>query len=276
MRKIFVIILFNIIIFFSLFILTDYHYAKNVFQDFWNSTEKNNKVSSQTPSPPKFNYSIKIVPFDKIWYWGFISPYRINMEKTSNKPSILVFGCSFAQGTIPENFEYFLSYKTKRMVYNRGYTGLGIANMYAQVSNPNFYKLLYQKNQPEYAIFIFISDHIYRLYSDKYGLKEQIYVKDDISPLGEGIKTNILRQISRFYSGRRLLENYFFSHQLAKENNDKNFDLMKLYFEKSKEELEKRFPKIKFIIIKYPSKQIGNPAHLEIYKIGRASCRERV
>ncbi len=187
------------------------------------------------------------------------------MEKPSTKPSIIVFGCSFAQGSVRENFEYQLSKKTKRMVYNRGYSGLGIASMYAQVSNPDFYKLLYPKVNPEYAVYIFISDHIYRLYSDKLGLKEQIYIKENISPLKEGIKVSFLRQISRFYYIRRFLERYFFAHQLAKENNDKNFDLMKLYFLKSKDELQKRFPNIKFIIIKYPSKLIGEPAHEEIY-----------
>ena len=269
MRKVSIIVLINIVLFFCLFITADYFYAKNTHINYWQSTEKYNTVSEQTPAPPKFHYSLKITPFDEIWHWGFISPYRINMAKPSSKPAVLVFGCSFAQGAVRENFEYQLSYKTKRMVYNRAFTGLGIANMYAQVSNPDFYKLLHPKIKPEYAVYIFISDHIYRLYSDKYGIKEQIYIKDDISPVKEGIKTNFLRQISRFYTGRRFLERRFFSHQLLKENNDKNFDLMKLYFEKSKQELEQRFPNIKFVILKYPSKLIGNPDHEEIYNSPR-------
>lgn len=274
MRKILFIICINILLFGGIFLTADYLYAKNEFTQYWKSTEKLNTVSSQTPAPPRFHYSLKITPFDDIWKWGFISPYRINTDKTYKKPSVLVFGCSFVQSTIRENFTFLISHKTHRMVYNRGFQGLGVANMYSQVSNPDFYKFLHPDFPPEYAVYVFITDHIYRLYSDKYALKEQIYINDNIFPESK-FKTFLYRQLARSFTGRRFLERYFYSNQLKKEFNDKNFDIMKLYFEKSKEELEKRFPNIKFVIIKYPSKQIGNKDHEEIYNSTRWSELEK-
>ena len=221
MKKIILIIFINIVLLVGIIYSVDYFSAKYEFMNYWKDTEQNNSVSVQTPSKPEFYYSNRIVSFEKVWRDFFISPYRVSAKKDYQKPAIMVFGCSFAQGAMRENFEYLLSQKTKRMVYNRGFTGLGIANMYYQVSNPKFYKLLHPKIKPQYAVYIFL--------------------------------------------GRRFLERYFYAHQLAKENNDKNFDLIKLYFEKSRDELKKRFPDIKFVIMKYPSKEIGSKAHEEIY-----------
>ena len=47
-----------------------------------------------------------------------------------NKKSIVVLGCSFAEGihlSTNETFEAQLSKKTNRTVYNRGYSGFGMA-----------------------------------------------------------------------------------------------------------------------------------------------------
>ena len=45
-----------------------------------------------------------------------------------------------------------------------------------------------------------------------------------------------------------------FYNFMSKENADKNFDLVKAYFEDARRELQKRYPGIKFIIMKYPGK----------------------
>lgn len=256
-KKTLFIIIANIIILISILVFTDYFIAQKNYRAYLNDLKIRNSINfKKNPcNTDSYFYTLRLYPFNKIINNMAYLITRLNFADDDNTKSIIVFGCSFAEGSVKKNFEYLLSKKTKRVVFNFGYTGLGIANMYAQISSPIF-EYFVSNAKPKYAIYIFISDHIYRLYSDKYGLKEQIYINDDIQPVN--IKINLLRQLSRFYIGRILLEKYISNNKLGEKYNNKNFDLMKLYFKKSKEKLEKYYPNIKFIIIKYPSDIIGN------------------
>lgn len=110
--------------------------------------------------------------------------------------------------------------------------------------------------EPEYAIYIFIEDHLSRLYKSNYcPYPDRFYTHFEKSTNNNGeeclIETHpFYLQLSRF----QLWKNFMLEHYIPKlrENDDKNFDLVKLYFEEARRELQKRYPDIKFIIIKHP------------------------
>lgn len=82
----------------------------------------------------------------------------------SQKPPIVVFGCSFAQGQFLQDnqtFSYKLAHILKRPVYNRAFPGRGIGLMYWQSIDKGFYK-----NVPPCsdAVYIIAKDHYRRLF----------------------------------------------------------------------------------------------------------------
>lgn len=199
-----------------------------------------------------FPYFQKIKTFeeeyDVIKVNNFRKPEGLNYKK---KP-IIIFGCSFAYGEGLSNnqtFSYKLSQLSKRPVYNRAFCGWGIQHMLYQIRQDSFYK---DVKEPEYVIYVFIDDQIRRLYLDIFDpTNKQIYLRyiEKNDKLIE--KKTLFPFLWNFYT----INDY----QLKKateiagksENENKNFDFMKKMFIESKREINKRYPREKFIIIKY-------------------------
>lgn len=173
------------------------------------------------------------------------------------KPPIWIFGCSFVFGVRnghgpleeDETFGYILSQKTQCPVYTRGFPSWGVQHMYYQLEKGDIFKKL---PEPEYVIYVFISDHarrmqklIYDLWSDGAYLryKEQNGKLVQIKPICEPLWKN-----GAVKSWLTYLE---YNIRLSEDKHDDNFDLFKKYLTSSKEILEQHYPSTKFIILKY-------------------------
>ena len=181
-------------------------------------------------------------------------PAGLNFTK---KP-IAVFGCSYAYGYRLNN-EQTLSYKlsqlSRRPVYNRAYPGWGIQHMLFQAKLPILYN---QVPEPEFVIYIFMNDHLRRLYlltfmsnnmlNENFNLRfkeknNSLVIADDFNPF-----INFFR---RLYITNELdfLFVKYITLRKSNENNYYNFALK--HFIESKKEMQKRWKNSKFVIFFY-------------------------
>lgn len=144
---------------------------------------------------------------------------------------------------------------TNRTVFNQGYSGFGLSPMVWFSKNEDFYKDIesLSDTKPEYVIYIFIVDHVRRLYEERYGsndFKTYIGYKQFKNELKENYPLYL--QLNRFYIFRQLYRSIIEPYFTNTKNFDKNFDLLKLHFKEARKEFQKHYPDTKFIIIKHP------------------------
>lgn len=168
-----------------------------------------------------------------------------------NKPdkSILVLGCSFANGTIlpdDKNFSGKLHNITGRSVYNRAMPGWGISEAIILLKNG----LSTEIKDPEYIIYVYMDDHLLRLYTTcnplfsdnteffKYDKNKNLIKKEGLSL--QYLHSYILRCLYRklYYSGKiasyEEKNEFLLKHIILLNNLIKEF-----------------FPQSKFIILSY-------------------------
>lgn len=201
-----------------------------------------------------FKYTLKYFPFEKYYKTQVSNPERTYGEKSFTKPPILVFGCSFAEGvglSYEEKFEYYLSQQTNRVVFNYGFGGMGPSPMLYATETNDLYDYVDSVTtvQPEYAIYIFIHGHGLRIYNNKYLIQQfdnwHLSYNQRNGKLVHG--NNILSYLTKFAIFKDLFLRYFNS------SNRINYtSLLKKYFIQSRDELRKRYPNIKFIIMVHP------------------------
>ncbi len=263
-KSIFFKIIFNLLIISILFVFTDFISSLFQYKSFFKSFE--DKLKQRTSytleehsSPPLlYNYTWKISPFREYYKKYIISELatlkrRIIPQKSSKK-SIVIFGCSFAEGANLKNnetFGYKLSKITNRPVYNLGLSGFGLSETVFLSKLNDFYSHI--KVQPEYAVYVYIPDQIRRIYADRYGLDKNVYLNYEFKDGKLEEKNAPFLQLSRFYLFKTLFRKKIDQYISDEKNCDKHFDLLKIYFNEIRNELRKKYPKIKFIIIKYPS-----------------------
>lgn len=173
--------------------------------------------------------------------------------------SIWLFGGSFAYGadmTLPngvpddKTFGYFLSNATKRPLYNRAYQGWGIQHMLYQLRKPSTYT---EMSEPEYVIYFHTSDNVQKLVMITYDVwNNGAYLRYKLKKDGslEEVKP-ILEPLWNFYFVKAYFSALEYKVFLRDSNFDKNFDLMKAIFLESKKLVNEKYPKAKFIILKY-------------------------
>lgn len=169
-------------------------------------------------------------------------PVGLNYTK---KPVIL-FGCSYTYGfglSEKDTLGYLLSEYNKRPVYNFGLGASGIQHMYFMIK-----KHLIKFPEPDFIIYVFIDDHIKRMYVNC--RKKQTY--DYLTyNLINGKLLNKENSLPKFvYPYEKELKNYFF-YKIQYKQTDKNFDLMKAFFIETREEILKKYPNTKFVILLY-------------------------
>lgn len=177
-----------------------------------------------------------------------------------NKKPIVVFGCSFAYGFSLNNeqtFSYKLSKLAKVPVYNRAENGWGIQHMLYQSKLDELYK---QIPEPEYVIYIYINDHIRRLYLLTFSswniLEEEqnLRYKEKNGQLIEIQNRNpILRQIKRLYFVNKIHHSYVKKFILRKGNEKNFYDFAFKHFAEAKTEMEKHWKNTKYVIFFYDS-----------------------
>lgn len=245
-KKIIKIIFINFFIFIFTFMCIDMFFYTNIA----NYIKKTCVLEKKEYKP--FPYFQKVSNFEENYQEIKTSQFRKPEGVTYKKKPIIIFGCSFAYGSgLSDNqtFGYKLSHFSKRPVYNRAFSGWGIQHMLYQIRKDSFYK---EVREPEYVIYVFIDDHIRRMYLDIFDPSHKsIYLryKEKKGKLIE--RKPLFPFLWCFYSVNQ--------YQLVKackindkiENEDKNFNFMKKMLLESKREIDKKYPKEKFIIIKY-------------------------
>lgn len=187
-------------------------------------------------------------------YCSYKADYTLDTLKSGmRKPSglaykkapILIYGCSYAYGFALEDSDSFgnqLSEYTKRPVYNFAVSSKGLQDA--------FYLLKNDKKitpEPEYIFYVFINDHVRRLYvnCNKIDNTKYLTYKNENGILvqnGDLIsdKSYLLRNLKNqiYYCIKNI-----FKKQI--------FELTKLYFISIKNEIKSKYPNAKFVVIDY-------------------------
>ena len=175
-----------------------------------------------------------------------------NLYFNKNKGDIITIGCSFVYGHYIEDEDtlaYKLQESTKRRVYNLGYRGTGIQHVLWQIENTDFFKR--DDINPEYVIYVFISDHMRRMYANyllessrekylRYKLKNNKLVPN------KWLEKEFLDYIKVFRISKKINDLMYIL-----KSNDTKFDFYKLHIERAKKSLNKKYPNTKFVIVIY-------------------------
>ncbi len=201
---------------------------------------------------PEFKYTIKRFNYDNILKLYPLRPFE-GLEY--NARPIIITGCSYAYGQGLEReqtFGYKLSKLTKRPVYNYSLYGKGLQNTLYMLQNDMFDKSI---KDPEYVIYVFMSDQIRRLYTtvclNDYSGYPVYKVKKDGSVELKSKYYPVYMQFYTYY----LLKNIYFMY-FDQDNLKKHSRLINAYFLAIHKEIKKKYPNAKFVILMY--NDIGN------------------
>lgn len=189
---------------------------------------------------------------------------RISFRHTDNSDTlndenhrpVLLYGCSFVWGAglnDDETFSYHIKNITKRPVYNRGLLGFGIQHMlYMLRNNVDLMKQNEDFKNPEYIIYTFMEDHLYRLYkfNDYFDICLMFYkYNNDKTGLVEFTEKDILYWHSYILRNMKMFrdDGLFGSNYIKDEA--KNF--LKMHFIASHNAIKEKFPGSSFIIFVY-------------------------
>ncbi len=251
--KILKLLFINIIIFVILFFTLDYfvymnycYHRKIEFPDIFHRPKS---YITFLFSPSNFGQTISVLQSGR-----YLKRQNIANSIKYTKPSIILFGGSYAYGSyLEENLTlgYKITNLTKRNVYNEAMEAGGIHTMNFILSNPDFYKKI--TPSPEYAIFVYIPNHMKRLTSNLFpspldcnNYIQYKLVKDELKLKNES------KIFCRSFIIKKFLEKLDSVNNMPnKEQNYKKFMLANELFLESKKRLEEQFPNIKFVILKY-------------------------
>ena len=111
----------------------------------------------------------KVSPVDINWTLKTTPRLENYLPYNPNKKSIVTIGDSYVIGELipPEDtLSYKLQSLTGRKTYNYGMTAHGIQHVLYKIQNSWFFK---QKDlNPEYVVYVFIADHLNRMYKNYY------------------------------------------------------------------------------------------------------------
>ena len=257
MKKKLKIIVFNIcLILVTILIIEIICFISDYKENIYGPRHRENPIDVRFPE----NY-LKTYTFDE-------SPYDLREPSGLEYKSepVIIFGCSFAYGDRLDHHQTFshkLANIIKAPVYNRASCAWGLQHMLHQIRTKDIFNIVKQK--PKHIIYIFINNHIYRMYrhTNQFPFNNMLYLHykfdgndfkkhNPTFPFLE--RTSIIGKIHHYEANRKTYEEKYFN---------KNFDLLKLYFIKSREELEKQYGKINFTIIKYNFEDDEQSKYLE-------------
>ena len=192
---------------------------------------------------------------------GDFSRLEQDIDYDSSKKSIITLGCSFTygEGIEPnETLAYKLQQATNRKVYNRGVNGWGPQFVLKDIQTSKFFNEFMPEThddkivEPEYVIYTFIPDHVRRIYSDYFSVIDRV-----VFHLYDVRGNKLVRRKNEVdftdYINLLTLVKRIKWIKYLNTSNDKKFDRIKLYFYAMKDEINKRFPDTKFVIIIYNS-----------------------
>lgn len=196
---------------------------------------------------PEITYSIKEVSYDKVLDYYNERPVQ---GKEYSKQPIILAGCSFAYGQNLENeetFGYKLAHITKRPVYNFSLPGKGFQHNLYFIQNKMYENNI---NNPEYFVYIMMSDQIRRLYTT---VCLHDYTAFPEYKLDKNNKLYLKRNTYPFY--KQFYVYYFFNNlyytYIGYKNYKEHSVLVREYLREIKSAIKKDFPDIKFVVLFY-------------------------
>lgn len=192
-----------------------------------------------------YNYPWKFNPFAENSGWK----ERI-FKKDSNKRPLAIVGCSFAEGsclTYKQILGYKLSSITDRTVYQRGITATGLSYVYYQIINNLIEK---QPREPEYIIYVFIFDHIHRLYQPHPGFWTSLINLRYEYKNGQLQEVQYKYPIVNAFYFTRLIQEYKTEKYFEKELQD--FSLFKHIIAEMMRVSKQNYPNTKIVFLDYP------------------------
>lgn len=191
-----------------------------------------------------------------------IESLKMNMRHPQGlvyaKPPILIYGCSYAYGFAldeKESFGYKLSELTKRPVYNFAVSSKGLQDALFLLRNDE--KVT---PEPEYIFYVFINDHVRRMFVNCNKIDNVKYLTY------KNVNNNLVQNTDLISDKSYLLRNlenqsYYLLKNVFKKQ---IFELVKLYFVSINNEIKKKYPNAKFVVIDYEN---GHENYLSLPKI---------
>ncbi len=254
MKKIFKILIINVVIFILCIFISDLLIYKNFADNFYKTNLKDYQIN-------KFKYQTEpFFAFDiRTFFDGSDNMYmgrKPDGLEFSDKTPVVIFGCSFAHGQHLEanqTLSYKLSQLLKRPVYNRAISGRGLAQMLFQSESDIFYK---DVPPSDTVIYLMIEDHYRRMlvshinmldyhFNGNYKLKNNKLIFEDYN--------NPIKNIIRSSYTIKLLNQKFAKYYIANPDNaQKLTDEVLLYFIQTRGNLERHWKrKVNFIVLFY-------------------------
>lgn len=236
------IILLNIILFFLIFAGSEFYFYKK-----WGGGvlfHADRYFACLLHTIPAEEYFDKLYKKEHV-HNAFTESFRPDENINSPKKPVLFAGCSFTWGSgIEEN--QTVSHKTAvltgRTVYNRGGIGWGMQNFIYQLRREDFYQM---HKEPEYIIYIFIYDHLYR--TEKYKV-EPFFM--DSQPRYKIKDDKLIEMKPNFFDFTASAASIQYNHSYKRKA--PFWDIIRVYFSEADEEIKKHWKNTKFVILKYP------------------------
>lgn len=259
MKKLLIIISVNILLFGIVFIVSEYTIYKAAVSEYVTRSE----ASKYIPYPSFFKsyttpFYAQTAQFDpkneQLWIRGTSFPDENVSEK---KPPILMFGCSFAHGGYflknNQTASYKLSQLTKRTVYNFAMCGCGIQHMFMFIQK-YLDENMPANEKPDYAVYVYIPNQIQRLRADIFpGILYSGTVLHYKPAVGfPAAEKSFPPLLSRSYIIKKLL--YLRDRKREENITQKRYDdfaVANELFLASRCELQRKYPGIKFVILRY-------------------------
>ncbi len=239
------IILINIIVLFLIFAGIELYAFK--------LTDDENMVFKEQAARLEANYDARIYSTKYHLLKDFYAP-RTRYFTGSNpdlKP-ILLFGCSFAEGAgLSHEMSPCaqLTNLTGRTCYDRSKGATGTQFMYWQLLNEDFDKVTQEAG---YAVYIYIHDHLLRLY--RYQINPLIDIFNIRYEFKNGKlveKKPFFKPLYSLFSVKRFLNRKVIQQTIREEQDFKMFNTM---MKESAEILRNKYNGIKIILLEYPDK----------------------
>ena len=245
--KILKIIFLNILVFVLLFGAAEYVCRKDFLREYADVIALQSKLNGRTMKDYKFYYPVKNYDYDAITQNSLTKVYKGN----SKKRPVITIGCSYVKGIGLEDnqtFAYKLNKYTGRTTYNRGIGGTGPQMVYRQLSDKNFTK---QIPDAEYVIYVFIYNHVDRLFPKIYG-----FFSNEVN-LNYELKNGELKELKHHFSSFYFFHTVkkFIAYQALKERTTEQNNNRPLFFkimEESAKAAKKNYPDAKFVFVEFP------------------------
>ena len=117
-----------------------------------------------------------------------------------------------------------------------------------------FYKSI--SIQPAYAIYIYIPDHLMRTCRTKYAISgkclDNFYLSYKLKKDKLIQTTTIMNYLNYFHIFYDFSEKILCKQEIYAPDDNRNFDFIKAHFVQARSNLQKAYPNLKYVILKYP------------------------